>query len=938
MIVKKRNGRLESYDPSRINIFVERCCEGIPNVYASEVITTAQLSFRDGIKTTEIDDTLELSARAKIWQEPNYTYVASRILLSSLYKEILKDKADIATLEVSYKKAFVSNIKKLVKAGVLSERALSFDLNRLAEALIISRDNIFKYPGIKNIYDRYLLKIDGKHVETPQAFYMRVAMGLSLNDKNPTERAIELYNVYSQHLASPSTPTLFNSLTIKSQLSSCYLSSIGDSIDGIFEGLWQEARKSKHAGGLGFHMGAIRASGGFIKGTQGISSGLVPWMKIYNDMLVGVDQGGRRKGSGCVYIEPWHLDVEEYLEVRRVVGEERRKCHDINTALWCPNLFFKRIEEDGEWTLFCPAQCPELHETYGEEFEKNYIEREAEFKNGKIKGKTLSAKGLWKEILKVLFESSHPWITFKDASCISYQNNHTGMLHGSNLCCVTGDQKVYTMQFGLRTVKEVSEFCKKYPEITELQVFGRKNIETATPIVKTLLSQDIYEVIVADGASHKITYDHPLWVKNRGWVECNKLKIGDEVETVISILDNPQIIYKKIIRIDKLVEKEDVYCLKVLSNEEKAWVCNGFITKNTEILIQTKAPTYNDGVKTQHGRTGVCTLSSLNLDKHVIDGKIDYELLKDSIYKVMRALDSVIDLNYYPTIESKIGATQGREVGLGTMGWYNVYTKLGIPLDSEEAIAFTSNLMEFISYHAINASADLAQELGSYPEFEGSSWSKGILPIDSRQDVMKALFQKDTDIPAQLDWSYLREKAKKGVRNGNMMAIAPTASISYITGCEQSIEPPFSLIFTYENKSGNIIVINEDFVNALKERKLWNRELAMKIKMAGGSIQEINEIPADIRNLYKGAYEIPADVLIRLNAQRQKWIDQAISFNLYNSGSSLKAISEMYLGAWRNGLKTTYYLRNKPASETSHIIVEQAKTCSINNPDCESCQ
>jgi len=937
MKVKKRNGRLEDYDPSRINKFVERCCYGLEGVSAAEIILDAQISFRDKIQTTEIDDALELSARAKIWQEPNYSFAAARILLSSLYKEVLKEKEDI---NKAYRQLFISNLKKLVKANILKQEALTkFDLNQLADSLVLHRDGIFKYPGIKNLVDRYLLKLEDKVMETPQAFYMRVAMGLSLNHENPTVRAIELYDVYSRHLASPSTPTLFNSLTVKSQLSSCYLSSIGDSIDGLFEGLWQEARKSKHAGGLGFHMGAVRASGAYIRGTQGTSSGLVPWMKIYNDMLVAVDQGGRRPGSGCVYIEPWHLDIEEYLEVRRVVGEERRKCHDLNTALWCPNLFFKRIEEDGEWTLFCPADCPELHETFGEEFEINYARREAQFKNGEIKGKTLSAKSLWKEVLKVLFESSHPWITFKDASCISYQNNHTGMLHGSNLCCVTGDQKVYTMQFGLSTVKEVAEFCEKYPQLKELQVFGRKNIETTTPIVKTLLSQDIYEVIVADGSSHKITYDHPLWVKDRGWVECNQLKIGDEVETVLSILNNPQIIYKKIIRIDKLPEKEDVYCLKVLSNKEKAWVCNGFITKNTEILIQTNSPTYDEGVKTDYGRTAVCTLSSVNLDKHVKDGKLDWELLGHTVSNTVKALDSVIDLNYYPTIESRIGATQGREIGLGTMGWYNVYAKLGYSLSDPGALQLTSNIMEYISYIAIKTSVELAKKYGSYPEFEGSSWNAGILPMDSREEVMKSLGTKDIPVEVQLDWDKLREEVKQGIRNGNIMAIAPTASISYIVGCEQSIEPPFGLFFSYQNKSGNIIVINEDFVADMRKEGLWTRELANKIKLNRGSIQGITEIPARYREIYRTAYEVPTQDLVNLNAVRQKWIDQSISFNLYNSGQSLKAINDMYFAAWRAGLKTTYYLRNKPATEMTQITTEsQPKVCSIDNKDCESCQ
>ena len=344
--VKKRNGRLESFEVNKINKFVERTCENLSGVSASEVVLDMETTFYDKIPTSEIDKSIELTARQKIYKEPNYSYVAARVVLSSLYKEVLKESVDADTFETDYKNAFVKNIKRSVKEGVLDSRLLDYDLKELSEYLNPDRDLIFKYVGIKNVYDRYLFRDKDKVVETPQAFYMRVAMGLCFNEDDPQRRVKELYDVYSQHLASPSTPTLFNSGTTHNQLSSCYLSEIHDSVDGIFDGLWQEARKSKYAGGLGFHVSKIRATGSHIKGTNGTSSGLIPWLKIYNDMLVACDQAGKRRGSGCAYLEPWHLDVVDFVDLRKVGGEERRRCHDLNTALWCCDLFFKRIKND----------------------------------------------------------------------------------------------------------------------------------------------------------------------------------------------------------------------------------------------------------------------------------------------------------------------------------------------------------------------------------------------------------------------------------------------------------------------------------------------------------------------------------------------------------------------------------------------------------------
>jgi ribonucleoside-diphosphate reductase alpha chain len=781
LLVRKRNGKTESFDVNKINIFLERCCEGVRNVSASEIAIDAQITFRDKIPTSEIDQALELTARAKIWKHPNYGKVASRIIMSCLYKEIIGESVDHDTFEADYRSKFIKNIKRGVKSGIIDKRMLAYDLKFLADCLVISRDDEIDYIGIKNLADRYFLKdTSGKLLETPQAFYMRIAMGLCLND--PT-MVLDFYNMYSQHLASPSTPTLFNSGTTHPQLSSCYLSMIEDSVDGIFDGLWQEARKSKYAGGLGFHMGGIRSTNSKIVGTNGKSSGLIPWMKIYNDMLVAVNQGGKRPGSGCAYIEPWHKDVYEFVDVRKNTGDDRIRCRDLQIALWIPDLFMERVEADADWTLFCPRDCPELNETYGSEFRAHYEKYETT-----NLGKKVRAKDLWKHILRALFETSHPWICFKDRSNERYTNKHMGIVHGSNLC--------------------------------------------------------------------------------------------------------------------------------------------------TEIILRNKAPKYKDGVKTEHGLTAVCTLASICLPNHMelVDEvwMIDYPQLQDTVEKLIRSLDNVIDINFYPTEEARIGATADRPLGMGTIGWVNVLARLGIAADSEEAVQVASELTEFISYHAILTSHKLSQDRGSYPTFSGSLWSNGVLPIDSAKDQMAHL-----GIKAKFDWEPLRELVSKGMRNSNLLAIAPNASIAYILGFSQSVEPNLSIAYAYENLSSITWLVDKDFVAEMEREGLWSTEFADKCRFIDGDTSLL-PISDKQKAIYKGAFKMNQFGLIKTNAARQVWIDQAISFNLYNAGTSIKHINDMYFAAWKDGLKTTYYLRNVRANKAEQIESEQ-KTCSISDPTCESC-
>ena len=807
--VKKRNGKLEGINSNKINLCVERACAGLDDVSASEIILDANVQLYDKITTAEIDRALIMSARAKIEKEPNYSYAASRLLLGTLLKEVFGESRDCDAFEHQYRLSFIKNIKILAKNEVLNPALLDFDLKKLSLAIKPERDLKFKYLGLQIICDRYLLHVEDRKLETPQAFWMRVAMGLALNEENKEEKAIEFYEAISQFLLCPSTPTLFNSGTMHSQLSSCYLNTFDDSIDGIFEGLWQEARKSKFAGGLGLDVTNFRATNAYVKGTNGKSSGLIPWLKIYNDTLIAVDQGGKRPGAGCAYLETWHLDVEDFLDLKKNTGDERRRCHDMNTANWIPDLFMRRIQDDGDWYLFSPNDVRDLHEIYGNEFDETYAKYCKRVDEGEILNfKKVKAKDLWKKMLRVLFETGHPWITFKDSSNLRYSNSHEGTVHSSNLC--------------------------------------------------------------------------------------------------------------------------------------------------TEIQLHSKPSKFKNGEKIEVGETAVCNLSSINLKEHIKNGKLDYALIAKTIATQIRMLDNVIDLNFYPTKEAANSNLRHRPIGAGSMGWADVFHSHKIDFSSEEAVQFSDELQEFISYHCLLNSNLLAKEKGVYPSYEGSKWSQGVLPIDTYQLLMNYLSQspiefKSRKFSPKLDWEVLRKNiVESGVRNSNTMAIAPTATISYIQGCAPCIEPDFSVLFVYENKSGNLTIINEWFVNECKERGIWNLATVEMIKAVDGDLSLLNgSIPTDLKARYSVAFDRDQFKLIDSAAARQKWIDMGQSLNLFNKGTSLKLLNDLYIHARNRGLKATYYLRNKSASKieksTGALKVEgtneeEPKACSLLNPSCESCQ
>jgi len=687
----------------------------------------------------------------------------------------------------------------------------NFDLDKLGGAIDHDRDYQFTYLGLQTLYDRYFIHYQDTRYELPQIFFMRVAMGLAVEEDQKEERAIEFYRLLSSFDYMSSTPTLFNSGTLRPQLSSCYLTTIPDDLDGIFGAMKDNALLSKWAGGLGNDWSPVRALGSYIKGTNGKSQGVVPFLKVANDTAVAVNQGGKRKGAMCAYLETWHLDIEEFLDLRKNTGDDRRRTHDMNTANWVPDLFMKRVELDKNWTLFSPGETPDLHDLTGLAFEKRYEEYEALAAEGKMdQHKTIPAKDLWRKMLTMLFETGHPWITFKDACNLRSPQQHIGVIHSSNLC--------------------------------------------------------------------------------------------------------------------------------------------------TEITLNTS----NDEI-------AVCNLGSVNLPQHMKDGVLDQEKVKRTVTTALRMLDNVIDINYYSVDTAKNSNLKHRPVGMGLMGFQDALYMQDAPYCSDDAIEFADRSMEVISYYAIHASSELAKERGTYPSYDGSLWSQGIFPKDSIDILEKnrgSEFIK-VDKSETLDWEKLRAKVKKnGMRNSNVMAIAPTATISNITGVTQSIEPTYQNLYVKSNLSGEFTIVNPHLVRKLKALDLWDDVMINDLKYFEGSLSEISRIPDDIKKLFSTAFEVEPQYIVESASRRQKWIDQAQSLNLYIGNANGKKLDLTYRMAWYSGLKTTYYLRSIAATTTEKSTINQGslnavsaqaesapevphelgapapvpEACSLDDPDCEACQ
>lgn len=794
--VTDSQGRRKPLDEARMRRLVEESCRGLEDVDGEWILAEAKRNLYDGIPEPEVIDTLILAARTRIERSPNYSFVAARLLLDKIRSEVLGflnshfETAIGAETGELYSAYFARYIRRGIELELIDPVLGQYDLEHLGKALKPERDLQFTYLGLQTLYDRYFLHHQGIRFELPQAFFMRVAMGLAKNEIEREARAIEFYDLISSFDFMCSTPTLFNSGTLRPQLSSCYLTTIPDDLEGIFNAYKEDALLSKHAGGLGNDWTRVRAMGAHIKGTNGTSQGVVPFMKVANDTAVAVNQGGRRKGAICAYLETWHLDIEEFLELRKNTGDERRRCHDMNTANWVPDLFMKRVAEEGEWTLFSPDEVPDLHDKVGKAFEEAYLAYEEKAARGEIRlFKKVPAVSLWRKMLTMLFETGHPWITFKDPCNLRYTNQHVGVVHSSNLC--------------------------------------------------------------------------------------------------------------------------------------------------TEITLHTSDE-----------EIAVCNLGSVNLASHVTEDGLDENKLRRTIWTAMRMLDNVIDINYYSVPKARRSNLRHRPVGLGIMGFQDALYKLRIPYASEAAVAFADRSMELISYHAIWASTELAKERGCYPSFEGSLWSKGILPIDSIELLEQARGgYLEMDRSSTLDWEALRERVKKGMRNSNCLAIAPTATISNICGVSQSIEPTYQNLYVKSNLSGEFTVVNPYLVRDLKARGLWDEVMIADLKYYDGSVQMIDRIPDDLKTLYACAFEIDPRWLVEAASRRQKWLDQSQSLNLYLAEPSGKKLDALYKFAWIRGLKTTYYLRTLGASRVErHTSVasrpgdEASKVCSILDPSCEACQ
>jgi ribonucleoside-diphosphate reductase alpha chain len=770
MRVRKRNGSYEPVQVDKIIRAVQRCCVGLTQVDPMRIAIKTIGGLYDGSTTRELDQLSIQTAASLIAEEPEYSRLAARLLVNFIEKEVAGQNIH----------SFSQSIESGHRAGLISDATLEFvaaNARKLNAAIDNLNSDYFEYFGVRTVYDRYLLKNPKTRevIETPQYFFMRVACGLATSVSD----AIEFYRLISGHDYMPSSPTLFNSGTRHQQMSSCYLlDSPQDSLEAIYDRYKDVALLSKFAGGIGLAYHRIRSRGSLIRGTNGQSNGIVPWLKTLDSSVAAVNQGGKRKGACCVYLENWHADIEEFLELRDNTGDENRRTYNLNLANWVSDLFMRRVEADGIWSLFDPAKVPHLCDLYGEEFERAYEEAEA----NELYERQVKARDLYGKMMKTLAETGNGWMTFKDAC--NRKSNQTGLPHN---------------------VIHLSNLCTEITEVT---------------------SQD---------------------------------------------------------------------------------------------------------------ETAVCNLGSVNLARHVVDGRFDFDKLAQTVRTAVRFLDRVIDINFYPTSTAAASNSRWRPVGLGLMGLQDVFFQLRLPFDAPEARDLSRRISEEIYFHALDTSCQMALERGPHAAFAETKAARGILQFD--------LWGVSPSNPER--WEQLRDRIRKhGLRNSLLIAIAPTATIASIIGVYECIEPQVSNLFKRETLSGDFLQVNRYLVAELKRLNLWNEELRTKIKLAEGSIQGIDEIPADVKQIYRTVWEIPMRSLIDMAADRGAFIDQSQSLNLFMESPSIGKLSSMYMYAWKKGLKTTYYLRSRPASRIAKATVPvqkythgQAVACSLENPEsCEACQ
>ena len=777
MHVRKRSGQLEPVDVNKIVRAVARCGQGLEHVDVLKIATKTIGGLYDGATTKELDNLSIQTAALLIAEEPEYSRLAARLLSTYIHKEV--ENQDIHS--------FSQSIAAGVRHGLMAEKVGQFvqaNARKLNDAIDSNRSELFEYFGLRTVYDRYLLKNPETRevLETPQYFFLRVACGLA----ETVQEAVEFYNLISRFEYMPSSPTLFNSGTRHPQMSSCYLlDSPCDDLESIYKRYTDIALLSKFSGGIGVSYSRIRARGSLIRSTNGKSNGIVPWLKTLDSSVVAVNQGGKRKGACAVYLETWHPDIEEFLELRDNTGDPARRTHNLHLAHWIPDLFMKRVEEDGPWSLFDPKVMPHLTDLYGKAFEDAYAEGESK----KLYARQVKARDLYARMMKTLAETGNGWMNFKDPS--NLKANQTGspanVVHSSNLC--------------------------------------------------------------------------------------------------------------------------------------------------TEIIEVTS-----------QGETAVCNLGSINLAKHVEDGRFDFVKLAANVRTAVKYLDRVVDINFYPTSAAAESNKKWRPVGLGVMGLQDAFFQLGLPFDSAPARELSKKIAEEIYFHALSASVELASAKGPHPAFPETKAARGVFQFE--------LWGAAASDPAR--WEKLRaDMVKKGLRNSLLLAIAPTATIASIVGAYEAIEPQISNLFKRETLSGEFLQVNKYLCLELKKLGLWNEDIRNRLKISEGSVQDFAEIPESVRAVFRTVWEIPQRSLIDMAADRGAFIDQSQSLNLFIESPNIGKLSSMYMHAWKKGLKTTYYLRSRPATKIAKATVTAVSTaapapaatdaekiaCSLENPEsCEACQ
>ena len=780
--VVKRDGTIEAFDANKINMELIAAAEGLPDQISkvAQISSEVQLTLFDGITTEQLNESIINTALQNIKDDPDFDVIASRLLLKTIYKSVLGDYKDSADLKKIHEIKFPEYLKEGIKLGLLDKRMSGdiFDIPRLAAAIDPKKDELSKYIGVITNKNRYALRNSkGDALEVPQYTHMRIAMGLSYNAKNPTESALDFYNHMSNLDYLPGGSTRVNAGGTQPQLSNCFLMNVDDDMESIAKAVRDTMWIAKGTGGIGIGFTKLRSASSPVKTTNTESTGPIPFIKMIDTALFAVSRKGKKAGAAAIYMENWHLNFPQFIDLRQNSGDPYLRTRFANTAVFISDEFMKRVEQDEDWYLFDPAETSDLTELYGKEFSERYKEYIKLAEAGKLREfEKTSARQQFKQILTSLQATSHPWLTWKDTINVRALNNNTGTIHLSNLC--------------------------------------------------------------------------------------------------------------------------------------------------TEITL----PQDKDNI-------AVCNLVSINLSRHLNGNEWDWRRLEDSVRSAIRQLDNLIDITKLSVPEAMYANKQTRALGLGVMGFTDVLERLRLAYDSEESYGLIDKLTEFISYHAIDESANLAQEFGSYPAFEGSGWSRGILPIDTIDILEK---NRDVDVKisrdSSLDWDKLRSKIKKGMRNATVMAIAPTANIGHIAGTTPGLDPRFTQIFSRSTLNGKFLEVNPNLVRELKDRSLWN-EVKDELLINQGDIQNIEAIPDEIKSVYKTSFQILPYAFIEVAARAQKWVDQAISRNMYLETRDIDEYVKIYSEAWRRGLKTTYYLHVKPRHQSEQTTVKSDKSAKIRQQD-----